>query len=170
MTWENLASITGLCVICACHLSYIQVFKIRQDTEITVSLVGALGRASYYCCLFTASDRVGQSGGFKGKAAKVRVTVLKVFSSLLWCYSHDKQLEVRTVLGLPELALKRKMSLGLDFIFWPLLCVKDCFLWLLSQFSFRNLRRTVHPSNLFWCVLNAWYGAQPLSVGCRKRT
>lgn len=66
-------------MICACHLSYIQVFKIRQDTEITVSLVGALGRASYYCCPFTASDRVAQSGGFKGKAAKVRVTVLKVF-------------------------------------------------------------------------------------------
>ena len=74
MTPENLASITDLCVVCACHLSNVQVFKIRQDVEITVSLVGT---ASYYYCLFTAPDRVG--GGFKGKAARAGVTVLRVF-------------------------------------------------------------------------------------------
>lgn len=70
------------------------------------------------------------------------------FPSLLWYYSHDKQLEVRTVLGLPELALKGNMNLCLNFTSQPLLCVKGCFLWLSSLFSFRNLRRTAHPSNL----------------------
>lgn len=66
-------------MICACRLSDVQVFKIRQDMEITVSLVGALGTPSYYYCLFISLDRVGQDGGFKGKAAKVGVTVLRVF-------------------------------------------------------------------------------------------
>lgn len=66
-------------MICPCHLPYLKVFKIRQGVEITVSLVGALGTAS--CCyfLFTASDRAGQGGGFKGKAAKLGLTALRVF-------------------------------------------------------------------------------------------
>lgn len=57
---------------CACHLSYVQVFAMRQDMKITVSFVGALGAASYYYhCLFTASDRIGQGEGFKGRQIKL---------------------------------------------------------------------------------------------------
>lgn len=60
-----------------CYFSYVQVFKIRQDMEITASLAGALRTASY-CCFFTASAREGQGEGFKWKAAKVVVTLLRV--------------------------------------------------------------------------------------------
>lgn len=70
MTWKNPASITEL-VCDLCHLSNAQVFKIRQNMEITASLVGALGTASYYCCFFTASARVGRVGVLSGRQLKL---------------------------------------------------------------------------------------------------
>lgn len=59
-------------MLCACHLSYVQVFAMRQDMEITVSLVGTLGAASYYYhCLFTASNRVGQGKDLRGRQLRL---------------------------------------------------------------------------------------------------